>query len=131
MHQGKFRLDVRKDFFSGRVVLQWHRLHREVVQSPSLEVLQSRVDVALRTWSVGTVGMGWWLDQVILEVFSNLNDSVILSPHSGKATICGGKHPWLLSPSTAWLCHGIEQKTWKLGLFLPYKSFESQHVGWH
>ena len=78
MHQGKFRLDVRKDFFSGRVVLQWHRLHREVVQSPSLEVLQSRVDVALRTWSVGTVGMGWWQDQVILVVFSNISDSMIL-----------------------------------------------------
>jgi len=39
--------------------------------------VQSCVDVALRTWSVGTVGMGWWLDQVILEVFSNLNDSMI------------------------------------------------------
>ena len=60
------------------MVLQWHRLHREVVQSPSLEVLQSRVDVALRTWSVGTVGMGWWLDQVILEVFPNLNGSMIV-----------------------------------------------------
>lgn len=31
-------------------------------------------DVAL----VGTVGTGWWLDFVISEVFSNLNDSVIL-----------------------------------------------------
>ena len=54
------------------------QLHREVVQSPSLEVFQSHVDVALRMWSVGMVGMGWRLDQVILEVFSNLNDSVIL-----------------------------------------------------
>ena len=27
---------------------QWHRLPREVVQLPSLEVLRSRVDVALR-----------------------------------------------------------------------------------
>ena len=33
-------------------------LPREVVESPSLEVFQSRVDVALRTWSVGMVGMG-------------------------------------------------------------------------
>jgi len=67
----------RSHFLSERAVLQWHRLHREVVQSASLEVFQSRVDVALRTWSVGTVGMGWRLDRVILEVFSNLNDSVI------------------------------------------------------
>ena len=71
-------MDIRNNFFSKRVVLQWHRLPREVVESPSLEVFQSRVDVALRTWSVGMVGMGWRLDQVILEVFSNLNDSVIL-----------------------------------------------------
>ena len=54
------------------------QLHREVVQSPSLEVFQSRVDVALRTWSVGMVGMGWWLDWVILEVLSNLSNCMIL-----------------------------------------------------
>ena len=54
-------------------MLQWHRLHREVVGSPSLEVFQSRVDVALRTWSVGTVGVGWQLDGVILEIFPNQN----------------------------------------------------------
>ena len=76
--QGRFPLGIRNNFFSERAVLQWHRLHREVVQSPSLEVFQSRVNVALRTWSVGMVGMGWRLDQVILEVFSNLNDSVNL-----------------------------------------------------
>ena len=29
----------------------------EVMESPSLEVFQSRVDVALRTWSVGMVVM--------------------------------------------------------------------------
>ena len=27
---------------------------------------------------VGTVGMGWWLDWMTLQVFSNLNDSVIV-----------------------------------------------------
>ena len=67
-------MDMRNNFFSERTVLQWHRLHREVVESPSLEVLQSRVDVALRTWSVGMVGMGWWL--MILVIFSNLTDSM-------------------------------------------------------
>ena len=48
------------------------------MESPSLEVLQSRVDVALRMWSVGMVGMGRQLDQVILEVFPNLNGSMIV-----------------------------------------------------
>ena len=68
-------------------MLQWHRLHREVVGSPFLEVFQSRVDVALRTWSVGTVGVGWWLDRVILEVFSNFQDSMKsrAQPASGAA----------------------------------------------
>ena len=44
------RLGIRNIFFSARAVRQWHRLPREVVESPSLEVLKSRVDVAL--WDV-------------------------------------------------------------------------------
>jgi len=65
LHQGMFRVGIRNNFFSARAVRQWHRLPREVVQSPSLEVFKSRVDVALRDVGSGCGGVGCWLDWMI------------------------------------------------------------------
>ena len=47
MGQGKFRLDIKKKFFTQRVVTYWNRLPKEVVDVPSLEAFRSRLDVAL------------------------------------------------------------------------------------
>ncbi|KFV49229.1 hypothetical protein N341_04126, partial [Tyto alba] len=47
LKEGRFRLDIRKTFFTMRVVKYWHRLPREMVDAPSLETFKVQIDGAL------------------------------------------------------------------------------------
>ena len=47
LKEDRFRLDIRKKFFTMRVVKRWNRLPREVVDAPSLETFRVRLDGAL------------------------------------------------------------------------------------
>ena len=54
LRQGRFRLDVRRKFFTQRVVMHWNRLPEEAVGAPSLEAFNFRLDMALGS-------PVWWL----------------------------------------------------------------------
>ncbi|KFW72234.1 hypothetical protein AS28_02769, partial [Pygoscelis adeliae] len=47
LKEGRFKLDIRKKFFTVRVVRHWNKLPREVVDAPSLEAFKARLDGAL------------------------------------------------------------------------------------
>ena len=47
LRQGKFRLDIRKKFFTQSVVTHWNRLPKEAVDALSLKAFKARLDVAL------------------------------------------------------------------------------------
>ncbi|KGL75959.1 hypothetical protein N309_14705, partial [Tinamus guttatus] len=48
LHQGRFRLNIRKNFYTERVVKHWNRLPREVMVSISSAAFKKRVDEALK-----------------------------------------------------------------------------------
>ena len=54
LRQGRFRLDIRRNFFTQKVVTHWNRVPKEAVDAPSLETFKARLDVALGS-------LVWWL----------------------------------------------------------------------
>ncbi|KFQ91148.1 hypothetical protein Y956_13809, partial [Nipponia nippon] len=47
LKEGRFRLDIRKKFFTMRVMTHWNRLPREAVDAASLEMFKARLGRAL------------------------------------------------------------------------------------
>ena len=70
LRQGRFRLDIRRKFFTQRVVMHRNRLPKEVVDAPPLEAFKARLDVALGS-------LVWWL--VTLHIAGKLK----LDDHCG------------------------------------------------
>ena len=54
LRQGRFKLDIRRKFFTQRVVTHWNKLPKEGVDTPSLETYKAGQDVALGS-------LVWWL----------------------------------------------------------------------
>jgi len=54
LRQGRVRLDIRRKFFTQRVVTHRNRWPKEAVDAPSLQAFKARLDVALGS-------LGCWL----------------------------------------------------------------------
>jgi len=67
LKEGRFRLDIRKKFFTMRVLKNWHRLPREVVYAPSLEMFKSGLDGALSN-------LVWWKMSLLIVGGLELHD---------------------------------------------------------
>ena len=80
LRQGRLRLDIRRKFFTQRVVTHWNRLPKEVVDAPSLEALKARLDVALGSlvcWLATLHIAGGWNSMSTVVLF-NPGHSMIL-----------------------------------------------------
>jgi len=75
LNEEKFKLDISMKIFIQKVVRHWHRLPREAVGAPSLQVLRATLDGALGSliWWVATsplqrVGTGWSLKSLPTKI---------------------------------------------------------------
>ena len=58
LRQGRFRLGIRRKLFAQRVVKPGNRLARDVMDAPSLEAFEARLDVALGSLVCWLVTLG-------------------------------------------------------------------------
>jgi len=69
------------------MVRQWHRLPREVVESPSLELFKKHVDVTRRDVVSGHSEDGIVIGLIVLRDFSSLSDSMRSSSAQDEVTL--------------------------------------------
>jgi len=67
LKEARFRLDIRKKFFTMRVVKHRNRLPRQVVDAPSLELFKARLDGALSN-------PVWWKMSLLMAGALELDD---------------------------------------------------------
>ena len=80
LHQERFRLDYRNNFFTETILKHWNRLPREVLESPSMEVFERHVNCLGTRFSggLGSVRLTVGLDLRVLLKPKSFYDSVIL-----------------------------------------------------
>jgi len=63
LYKQRFRLDIRKNFFTRRVVKHWNRLPRGVVDAPALEIFKRCIAAELgdmvKWWTWQCQVNGW------------------------------------------------------------------------
>ena len=80
LEKSRFRLGIRKKFFTVRVVRHRNRLPCENVNAPSLEAFNARLDGALSNlvqWEA-SLPIAWGWNWLLLKIASNPNHSLIL-----------------------------------------------------
>ena len=72
-------MDIRRKFFTQRVVMHWKRLPKEAVDAPSLQAFKARLDVVLGS-------LVWWLATLHIAGSWNWMSTVVLF-NPGHSTI--------------------------------------------
>jgi len=144
LREDRFRLDIRKNLFTMRVVKHWHRLPREVVGAPSVETFKARLNRLRATWSSWRCPcslQGSWT-RWPLKVPSNPRHSMILiasqvfqffwACHKKKSQKINDIPKCITLHTCPWLevklFDSLPMSQWQEGLLLFYRQIELLHL---